>query len=59
MMRGAIQVPACGDAIVLGPDHPTVGGYPVIAAVVTADVGALMARPPGTEVQFIGAGRAA
>lgn len=59
MMRGAIQVLACGEAIVLGPDHPTVGGYPVIATVVSADVGALMARPPGAKVRFVEAGRAA
>ena len=52
MVRGAIQVPAAGAPIVLGPDHPTTGGYPVIATVVRADVGALMARPLGATVRF-------
>lgn len=52
MVRGAIQVPAAGEPIVLGPDHPTTGGYPVIATVVRADVGALMARPLGASVRF-------
>jgi allophanate hydrolase subunit 2 len=52
MVRGAIQVPAAGEPIVLGPDHPTTGGYPVIATVVRADVGALLARPLGTSVRF-------
>jgi biotin-dependent carboxylase-like uncharacterized protein len=53
MVRGAIQVPASGEAIVLGPDHPTMGGYPVLATVVRADVGALMARRVGAPVRFV------
>jgi allophanate hydrolase subunit 2 len=52
MVRGAIQVPPSGEPIVLGPDHPTMGGYPVLATVVTTCVGALMGRPPGTAVRF-------
>ena len=52
MVRGAIQVPAAGEPIVLGPDHPTTGGYPVIATVIRADVGTLMARPLGATVRF-------
>lgn len=38
MVRGAIEVPADGAPIVLGPDHPTTGGYPVIAVVASDDV---------------------
>jgi allophanate hydrolase subunit 2 len=52
MIRGAIQVPASGEPIVLGPDHPTTGGYPVIATVLRSDVGMLMARPVGSIVRF-------
>jgi biotin-dependent carboxylase-like uncharacterized protein len=52
MVRGAIQIPASGEAIVLGPDHPTTGGYPVLATAVRADMGALMARPVGSRVRF-------
>jgi allophanate hydrolase subunit 2 len=52
MVRGAIQVPRGGEAIVLGPDHPTTGGYPVVATIVRADVGALMGRPVGANVRF-------
>jgi biotin-dependent carboxylase-like uncharacterized protein len=52
MVRGAIQVPSAGEPIVLGPDHPTTGGYPVVATVVRADFGALMGRPPGAVVRF-------
>lgn len=53
MVRGAIQVPASGEPVVLGPDHPTTGGYPVLATVVSEDVGALMARPIGAPVRFV------
>jgi biotin-dependent carboxylase-like uncharacterized protein len=52
MVRGAVQVPATGAPIVLGPDHPTTGGYPVLAVVARADLGRLFARPVGTEVRF-------
>jgi biotin-dependent carboxylase-like uncharacterized protein len=53
MVRGAIQVPSSGEAIVLGPDHPTTGGYPVLATVVRADLGNLAARPAGSVVRFV------
>ncbi len=52
MVRGAIQVPPSGEPIVLGPDHPTTGGYPVIAVVARADLGASFARPIGASVRF-------
>jgi 5-oxoprolinase (ATP-hydrolysing) subunit C len=52
MVRGAIQVPSSGEPIVLGPDHPTTGGYPVLATVVRADLGNLAARPAGALVRF-------
>ena len=53
MVRGAIQVPSSGEPIVLGPDHPTTGGYPVLATVVGADAGAVMGRPIGASVRFV------
>jgi biotin-dependent carboxylase-like uncharacterized protein len=52
MVRGAIQVPASDQPIVLGPDHPTTGGYPVIAVVARADLGRFFARPIGAAVRF-------
>lgn len=52
MVRGAIQVTLSGEPIVLGPDHPTTGGYPLIATVIRADQGRLGARRPGTPVRF-------
>jgi len=53
MVRGAIQVPSSGEPIVLGPDHPTTGGYPVLATVVRADLGALGARRARALVRFV------
>ncbi|ABF86673.1 urea amidolyase-like protein [Myxococcus xanthus DK 1622] len=52
MVRGAIQVTLSGTPIVLGPDHPTTGGYPLIATVIRADWGRLCARRPGAAVRF-------
>ena len=52
MITGAIQVPPSGTPIVLGPDHGTVGGYPVIAVVHPDDMPALMQRPAGAPVTF-------
>ncbi len=54
MVRGAIQGTTGGAAIVLGPDHPTTGGYPVLATVIRADQGRLAARRPGSRVRFCG-----
>lgn len=35
---GAIQVTGAGQPILLLRDHPTIGGYPVVAVVITADL---------------------
>lgn len=56
MVRGALQVTSSGEPIVLGPDHPTVGGYPVLAVVIRADWGRLGARRPGASVRFSAVG---
>lgn len=52
LVMGAIEVPPDGVPIVLGPEHPTTGGYPVIAVVAHADLPAFFARPLGRTVQF-------
>lgn len=49
---GAIQVPANGQPIVLLADGQTVGGYPKIATVITADLPRLAHLRPGTRVRF-------
>ena len=43
MVRGAIQITTDGTPIVLGPDHPVTGGYPVVAVVSRASQ-AILAR---------------
>jgi biotin-dependent carboxylase-like uncharacterized protein len=53
MVRGAIQVPPSGMTVVLGPDHPTTGGYPVLATVIAKDFGSLAARSPRARVRFV------
>lgn len=53
MVRGAIQVTPSGELVVLGPDHPTTGGYPVIAVVASADVGRLFMSRPGERLRFV------
>lgn len=53
MTRGAIQVPADGRPVVLGPDHPTIGGYPVIGVVRTIDWGRLGALLPGDGIRWV------
>ncbi len=52
LVTGAIQVPPSGLPILLGPDHPTTGGYPVLAVVCTADLGLAGQLAPVTGVRF-------
>ena len=40
LVLGAVQVPADGQPLVFLADHPTTGGYPVIAVVDDSDIGA-------------------
>jgi biotin-dependent carboxylase-like uncharacterized protein len=49
---GAVQVPDSGQPIVLMPDGPTVGGYPKIGVVASADLPLLAQRNPGEAVRF-------
>jgi biotin-dependent carboxylase-like uncharacterized protein len=51
-LPGAIQVPPDGQPIVLGPDAPVTGGYPVIAVVCRADLPMLAQARPGDEIRF-------
>jgi len=50
--KGAIQVPADGKPIILLTDHPTIGGYPKIANVISADYNKLIQKTPGTKLKF-------
>ena len=52
MVCGAIEVPGDGAPIVLGPEHPTTGGYPVLAVVADSELDRLFAIAPGAHVRF-------
>lgn len=53
VVTGAVQVPPDGDPVVLLPDHATLGGYRVLAVVVSADHGLLGQCAPGTTVRLV------
>jgi len=52
LVRGVIQVPADGKPIILLSDHGTIGGYPKIAIVISADLDKISQLTPGTEINF-------
>lgn len=52
VVTGAVQLPPDGRPVVLLPDHATVGGYPVVACVITADLPLLGQLAPGDAVTF-------
>jgi biotin-dependent carboxylase-like uncharacterized protein len=52
MLTGSIQVPPDGQPILFLPDHPTTGGYPVIAVVVDADLSRAGQARPGSTIRF-------
>ena len=54
MVIGALEVPRDGQPIVLGPEHPTTGGYPIVAVIATADFGRFFMIPLGGSVRFLG-----
>jgi biotin-dependent carboxylase-like uncharacterized protein len=49
---GSLQVTHDGQPILLLADHPTTGGYPVIAVVVSDDLGLAAQLRPGQQVRF-------
>ena len=52
LIRGVIQVPADGNPIILLSDHGTIGGYPKIAVVISADLDRVAQLSPGTKIKF-------
>jgi len=53
IIAGAVQIPPDGRPIVFGPDHPTTGGYPVLAVVVAGDLGRAAQAQPGAHISFV------
>ncbi|MEU0553477.1 biotin-dependent carboxyltransferase family protein [Dactylosporangium sp. NPDC006015] len=54
IVLGAVQVPASGQPLIFLADHPTTGGYPVVAVVDPADLPLLAQARPGDTVRFRG-----
>ncbi|HET8682440.1 MAG TPA: biotin-dependent carboxyltransferase family protein [Micromonosporaceae bacterium] len=54
IVLGAVQVPPDGQPLVFLADHPTTGGYPVVAVVEPADLPLLAQARPGATVTFHG-----
>ena len=50
--RGAIQVPPNGLPVILGPDHPVTGGYPVVGVIADHDIDKLAQLRPGQQVRL-------
>lgn len=56
LVRGAVQLPPSGQPVAFGPDHPTTGGYPVVAVLTEAGCDALAQCRPGDRVRLSWAG---
>jgi biotin-dependent carboxylase-like uncharacterized protein len=52
LIRGALQVPATGQPLIFGSDHPVTGGYPVIAVLTERDADHAAQLRPGETVRF-------
>ncbi len=52
LVKGVIQVPADGNPIIMLSDHGTVGGYPKIGVVASADYDRLVQMAPGSKIKF-------
>ncbi len=52
LVKGVVQVPADGNPIILFSDHGSIGGYPKIAVVITADHDKAAQLIPGSKLKF-------
>lgn len=52
IVKGVIQVASDGNPIIMLADHGTIGGYPKIANVISADFDRLAQLVPGTKIRF-------
>lgn len=53
LVRGAIEVTPEGELIVMGADHPTTGGYPLVGVVARSSQGPLAQLRPGASFRFV------
>ena len=52
IVKGTIQIPPDGDPIIMLSDHGTIGGYPKIGVVISADYDKLVQLVPNTKIKF-------
>lgn len=52
VVTGSVQVPPSGEPVILGPDHPVTGGYPVVAVLTAAACDAVAQLRAGITVRF-------
>tara|TARA_B100001063_G_C16731096_1_gene539336 strand:- start:38 stop:985 length:948 start_codon:yes stop_codon:yes gene_type:complete len=52
LLKGVIQVPADGNPIIMLSDHGTIGGYPKIGVVISADYDKLVQLSSGSKIKF-------
>ena len=52
LIKGVIQVPPDGNPIIMLSDHGTIGGYPKIGVVISADYDKLVQFQPGSKIKF-------
>jgi UPF0271 protein len=52
LVRGVVQVPADGNPIIMLSDHGTIGGYPKIGVVISADLDRVGQLTPRSTVNF-------
>jgi len=52
LVRGVIQVPTDGNPIIMLSDHGTIGGYPKIGVVISADLDRVGQFTPGSIIKF-------
>ena len=52
LVDGAVQITPAGEPIVMLANHPTTGGYPVIAVVDPDDISIVAQARPGSTIRF-------
>ncbi len=52
LIKGVIQITADGNPIIMLSDHGTIGGYPKIGVVISADYDKLVQLSPGSKCKF-------
>ena len=52
LIKGVIQVPPDGKPIIMLSDHGTIGGYPKIGVIISADYDKIVQLPPMAKIKF-------